>query len=246
MPKTIIIASGKGGVGKSTVALNLAVLLARRFKTGLIDADIYGPSLSFMLGTKTKITMTERETLVPVEKFGLKYVSVGAMAEPGAPILWRGPMLSKILRTFLTNTEWGELDYLVIDTPPGTGDVHITLCSDFNVDGAVLVTTAQRVSIQDVSRACEMFRKLKILVLGVIENMSCSNLYKDEQYIIGNAENTREFSKAFSIPVLGRVPFLRQISYSCDNSIPAVLDAEITTIYKPILDELLLRLNEKV
>ncbi|KYH12812.1 Mrp/NBP35 family ATP-binding protein [Neorickettsia sp. 179522] len=246
MPKIIIIASGKGGVGKSTIALNLSVLLARNFRTGLIDADIYGPSLSFMLGTEAKITMTERETLVPVEKFGLKYVSVGAMVESSAPILWRGPMLSKILRTFLTNTEWGELDYLVIDTPPGTGDVHITLCGDFDIDGAVLVTTAQKVSIQDVSRACEMFKKLQIFVLGVIENMSCSHLEKDEQYIIGDAENTKEFSRAFSVPVLGRVPFLRQISYSCDSSIPAVLDAEITMIYKPILDALLFRLNERV
>lgn len=244
--RIILVASGKGGVGKSTVALNLAVLLAQRFKVGLVDADFYGPSLSFMLGAdpKTKITMTEGGTLLPLEKFGLKYVSIGAMVESDMPIVWRGPMLSKMIRTFLTNAEWGELDYLIVDMPPGTGDIHITLCGDFHVGGAVLVTTAQKVSIMDVSRTYGMFKNLGVQVLGIIENMSYMDSMEGQKYIVGSEQNVSECARSLSVSVLGRIPFVSQISHSCDSSIPAVLDTGIAAIYAPILEEILMKYPE--
>ncbi|AHX11763.1 cobQ/CobB/MinD/ParA nucleotide binding domain protein [Neorickettsia helminthoeca str. Oregon] len=237
--KLLLVASGKGGVGKSTIALNLAVLLAQRSRVGLIDADIHGPSLSFMLGADVRVSMSETEKLIPLEKFGLKYISMGAMVDADAPIIWRGPMLSKILHNFLLNTLWNELDYLIVDTPPGTGDVHITLCNEFYPDGVILVTTAQKVALKDVARANAMFRKLGAPVLGIVENMSYMDSITGEKYIIGEKRNVTEFASSVSMLVLGRVPFISQISHSGDSAVPPVLDPEIASIYNPIVEQIL-------
>lgn len=230
----IIVASGKGGVGKSSVATNLAVLLGRDFNVGLLDADIYGPSISFMLGAKSKIQMNDQEKFVPHEKFGIKFISIGSMVDENSPAIWRGPMLIKMLYNFLLKTEWGELDYLIIDTPPGTGDIHLTLCTEFSISSVILVTTAQRLAMLDVKKAFYMFKKLCVPVLGIVENMS----YQIDigNYILGNKKNTEIFASELGTKIIAKIPFIRQISESFDNSIPAVLDLNIAKFYNQLTD----------
>ncbi len=173
---TIAVASGKGGVGKSTIAVNLAVTLAKEgAKVGLIDADIYGPSIPLMLGVKERPLMIETaqgHKMMPIEKYGVKLMSIGFLVEEDAPIIWRGPMASGAMKQFMSDVEWDELDYLVFDMPPGTGDIQLTLCQTIPLTGAVIVTTPQEVAIADARKALKMFNRVNVPVLGVIENMS--------------------------------------------------------------------------
>jgi ATP-binding protein involved in chromosome partitioning len=169
----ILVASGKGGVGKSTVATNLALALARQgLATGLLDADIYGPSIPTLLGPATKPGTSDGKRLLPVEKYGLKLMSMGYLVDPDAAMIWRGPMLAGAVTQFVSDVDWGALDYLIFDLPPGTGDIQLSLAQKFKVTGALLVTTPQDVAVADVVRAKAMFDKVRINVLGLIENMS--------------------------------------------------------------------------
>ena len=169
----IAVASGKGGVGKSTVASNVACGLCEKgFKVGLLDLDIYGPSLPITLGINKQPEMTDRKTLVPIEKYGMKVMSFGFISGNDTPVIWRGPLVSRMTEQFFKDVEWGELDYLILDLPPGTGDVQLTLTQKLRMSGAIIVTTPQDIALSDVRKGADMFKKVKTPILGVIENMS--------------------------------------------------------------------------
>jgi len=223
----IAVASGKGGVGKSTVAVNLAIALAQDgARVGLLDADIYGPSAPLMTGATGQPHPVDGK-LEPLEAHGLKVISVGFMVAPDQPIIWRGPMVSSLLRQFLYEVRWGELDYLVIDLPPGTGDIQLTLAQAIPLSGAVIVTTPQDVALADVVRGVEMFRKLDVPILGIIENMSffcCPNCgTRSEIFSHGGGDRT---SKRMDVPFLGEIPLSARIREGGDLGQPAVTSDE--------------------
>lgn len=221
----IAVASGKGGVGKSTVAVNLALALAAEgAATGLLDADIYGPSQPIMLATTGRRPEIDNQTFVPIESHGIKSMSIGYLVEGSAPLAWRGPMIGKAMQQMIHETSWGNLDYLVIDLPPGTGDIQLTLCQKVPVSGAVIVTTPQDVALADVRRACEMFAKLQVPVLGIVENMSlhhCSQCGHEEQ-IFGSG-GADKLAKEFDLTVFGKIPLDRKIREQTDSGNPPVI-----------------------
>lgn len=226
----IAVASGKGGVGKSTVATNLAVALAQEgARVGLLDADVYGPSAPIMLGLKGQQPLVQDSKMVPLEAYGLKTISVGFMVPENQPLIFRGPIISSMLRQFLYEVLWGELDYLVIDLPPGTGDIQLTLAQAIPLSGAVIVTTPQDVALADVTRGIEMFKKLNVPILGLIENMSyfVAPDTGTRYYIFGQGGAVRA-SKQFEVPFLGEIPLSTTIREGGDTGKPAVtlLDAD--------------------
>lgn len=223
----IAIASGKGGVGKSTVAVNLALALAREgAQVGMLDADIYGPSQPAMLGTAgTKPAMANKK-LLPIERHGIKSMSIGYLVAELAPMVWRGPMLGKAMHQLLHDTEWGQLDYLIIDLPPGTGDIQLTLCQKVPLSGAVMVTTPQDMALLDVRRACEMFNKLSVPILGVVENMSvyhCAHC-GHEEHIFGTGGGAK-LAAQYGLRVLGTIPLAVSIREMTDSGNPPVVQA---------------------
>ena len=238
---TIAVASGKGGVGKSTVAVNLAVALAKDgAKVGLIDADIYGPSIPLMLGVKEKPNVVQDDgkvRLIPLEAFGLKMISIGLLVDDDAPIIWRGPMASGAIKQFMTDVAWGELDYLVFDMPPGTGDIQLTLVQTIPLTGAVIVTTPQEVSLIDARKALKMFERVNVPVLGVIENMSyfIAPDTKKRYDIFGSGGGER-VSKELNVPFLGGIPINPQIREGGDKGIPIVFDIPDSNDADIILD----------
>lgn len=231
----IAVASGKGGVGKSTIAANLAVGLAQTgAKVGLVDADIYGPSMPIMFGLQgqrpyvTKVG--EKDFLIPFEKHGIKLMSIGFLVDPGQAIVWRGPMASRGLSQLIFDTEWGEIDYLVIDMPPGTGDLHLTLVQRLPVTGAIIVTTPQEVAIADARKGAEMFRsaQINVPILGVVENMaffSPEDLPENKYFIFGQGGG-KKLAKEWGVPLLGQIPIVEAIRSDGDEGKPAVLRQE--------------------
>ncbi|NVO20592.1 MAG: Mrp/NBP35 family ATP-binding protein [Bacteroidetes bacterium] len=229
----IAVVSGKGGVGKSTVAANLAVSLAKLgAKVGLLDADIYGPSVPLMFGLMDAHPEAREEDgrtiLIPVEKFGIKMLSIGFFVDPSKALVWRGPMASNYLSQMLTGGEWGELDYLVIDMPPGTGDIHLTLVQTVPVTGAAIVTTPQEVALADARKAFGMFAAdgIKVPILGLIENMAWftpAELPNNKYYIFGK-EGGKRFAEENGIPLLGQIPLVQGICDSGDQGSPISLD----------------------
>ena len=208
----IAVASGKGGVGKSAVSVTIAAWRVETgARVGLLDADIYGPSIPTMLGLHEQVEIDPEREIIPLEKFGMKIMSFGFIAQKDAAVIWRGPLASKALRQFLKQVRWGELDYLIIDMPPGTGDVHLTLFQTVPLSGGVIVTTPQQVALADATRAIEMFRTLHSPVLGIIENMA------GETFGIGGGE---ELAKKYSVPFLGRVPLDAIIRQASDAGAP--------------------------
>ena len=239
--RLVAVASGKGGVGKSTVAANLAVALAARGKrVGLLDADIYGPSVPTLFGLTTKdhVASDDEGRLIPLERYGVKLVSMGMFVGDGAPLIWRGPMLTKALTQFLQDVKWGELDYLIIDLPPGTGDVQMTLTMQFALDGGVIVTTPQDVALADVERGIRMFQQAHAPVVGVVENMSyhvCPKCGRRSQ-LFGEGGGTRT-AAAHSVPFLGGIPLLRSVREAGDAGAPiATTDpsGEVATAFAAI------------
>lgn len=223
----IAVASGKGGVGKSTTSVNLALALAKQgAKVGMVDADVYGPSLPMMLGVSdgTRPEVFEQKFFVPVEAQGIKSMSMGYLATEQTPMVWRGPMASGALLQILTQTMWGDLDYLVVDMPPGTGDIQLTLAQKAQLSGAVIVTTPQDIALLDARKAIEMFRKVNIPILGIVENMavhSCSQCGHQE-HIFGEGGGERVAAE-YGTEVLGSLPLSLEIREQADSGKPSVM-----------------------
>ena len=234
----VAIASGKGGVGKTTVAVNLALALVKLgHKVGLLDADVYGPNVPIMLGTTQKPLATMDKRIIPVEVAGLKMISMGLLNPGDKPMIWRGPMLHSVITQFLRSVQWGELDHLVIDLPPGTGDVQLTLIQTVAVTGAVVVTTPSTVALADVRKAIEMFRQVSVEVLGVVENMStfaCPHCAKPID-IFGHGEGAKT-AQAYGVPVLGEIEIDPRIRIGGDTGKPVALLGETAPGAKSIFD----------
>lgn len=238
---TIAVASGKGGVGKSTVAVNIAVALAKDgAKVGLIDADIYGPSIPLMLGIKEKPKVYQSENsmkMIPLEKYGIKLMSIGLLVDDSAPIIWRGPMASGAVKQFMSDVDWGELDYMVFDLPPGTGDIQLTLVQTIPLTGAVVVTTPQEVSLIDARKAFKMFERVNVPILGVVENMSyfiapdTGNKY--DIFGTGGGSKMAEDMKSF---FLGGIPIDPKVREGGDKGVPIVVDIPDSDHAKIIFD----------
>lgn len=229
----IAVGSGKGGVGKSTVAVNLAIALARTgASVGLIDADIYGPSIPMMFGLMGHRPAGrehgEKMVICPVEKFGLKLISIGFFVDQSKALIWRGPMASTALRQLFTDVEWGSLDYMLIDLPPGTGDIPLTLIQDFPLTGAIIVTTPQQLALADVRKAADMFRneRISVPILGMVENMAYFVPPDDtgKKYYIFGREGGMKFAAELNINLLGRIPIVPSITESGDSGVPAASD----------------------
>ena len=231
----IAVASGKGGVGKSTVAANLAVALARaNQRVGLIDADIYGPSVPMMFGAEDEqpacFEKDGKAVMVPLERFGIKLLSIGCFVDPERPLIWRGPMATSALNQLMNDTLWGELDWMVVDMPPGTGDIQLTLAQQYKVTGAVIVTTPQKVAFADVLRAANMFKEeaLQIPIYGLVENMAyfTPSDMPDKKYYIFGKETGQQFADQLGVPLLGQIPIVEKIAECGDNGTPLALDAD--------------------
>lgn len=226
---TIAVASGKGGVGKSTVAVNLAIALALDgAKVGLIDADIYGPSIPTMLGINNKPMIFQDTTtakMIPLENFGIKVMSIGFLIDEDAPVIWRGPMASSAIKQFMSDVHWKELDYLIFDLPPGTGDIQLTLVQTIPLTGAVIVTTPQEVSIVDVKKALRMFQRVNVPILGIVENMSYFVAPDTgKRYDIFGSAGGQKLAAEFAVPMLGELPINQFIREGGDNGKPIIAD----------------------
>jgi ATP-binding protein involved in chromosome partitioning len=237
------VASGKGGVGKSTVAANLAVALEQTgARVGLCDCDIYGPSISLMFGTRERPTATEENKIVPIEQYGLRLMSMGFLLDDTSPAILRGPMVTRYTQQFLRQVEWGELDYLVLDLPPGTGDIQLTIVQTVALSGAIIVTTPQEVALIDARKAATMFDKVNVPVLGLIENMSYFMSPSDgKRYdIFGSGGGERE-ARRLRVPLLGQIPIDIATREAGDRGIPVVNEdrqSPVSTEFKRIAEGL--------
>ena len=238
----IAVMSGKGGVGKSTVAANLALALAKgNAKVGLMDADIYGPSVPIMFGVRGERPMmmdmgeNEKGKIVPLEKFGIKLMSIGLLVDEKNAVVWRGPMASSAIRQFVTDVFWDELDYLVIDMPPGTGDIHLTVLQTVPVTGAIIVTTPQDVALADAKKGIAMFgqAQLKVPIIGLIENMSYFTPAElpDKKYYLFGKEGGKKLAAEYDLPLLGQIPLVQSIREGGDQGIPVMMsDDEVSKL----------------
>jgi ATP-binding protein involved in chromosome partitioning len=244
----VAVASGKGGVGKSTVAVNLAVALAESgASVGLLDADIHGPSIPIMMGLRTARPGVRDGKLQPLERFGIKMMSVGFIAGEDTPVIWRGPLVGKLVTQFLSDVEWGDLDYLVVDLPPGTGDAQLTLTQVAPLAGAVIVTTPQDVALEDVRRGIRMFETVNVPVLGIVENMAyfvCSSCgARHEIFHHGGGAAAAE---TFEVPFLGEIPIDPAIREGGDRGVPLVVghpDSPQTAAFRRVAGELARQLS---
>ena len=219
----IAVASGKGGVGKTTVAVNTAIVLARSgARVGLLDADIYGPNVPTMMGVD-HLPPVRNEKLVPAEAYGVKLMSIGFMVKPDQPLIWRGPMLHSAIRQFLTDVDWGELDYLVVDLPPGTGDAGLSLAQSLPLSGGVIVTLPQQVSLDDARRGLEMFRQLDVNIFGVVENMSYLELPDGSRVDVFGAGGGERLAAEAGVPFIGAIPMDPAVRSGGDSGIPVTV-----------------------
>ncbi len=219
----VAIASGKGGVGKSTVAVNVAVALAQAgARVGLLDADIYGPNIPTMMGA-SRLPAPTKDKLIPATAYGVKMMSIGFLVKPDQPLIWRGPMLHSAIRQFLSDVEWGELDYLIVDLPPGTGDAALSLTQSLPLSGGLIVTLPQQVSLEDARRGLEMFRQLNVPVLGVVENMSYLELPDGTRMDIFGTGGGEQLASEAKVPFFGTIPIDAQVRVGGDNGIPVII-----------------------
>lgn len=234
----IAVSSGKGGVGKSTVAANLAVALARMgHRVGLLDCDIFGPSAPKMLQIEDARPYSEnidgRDLIIPVEKYGIKVLSIGFFVDPDTPTLWRGGMASNALKQLIGDAQWGDLDYFILDTPPGTSDIHLTLVQTVPITGAVIVSTPQQVALADARKGINMYRneKVDVPILGLVENMAWFTPaeHPDEKYFLFGREGVKQLAETMQVPLLGQIPVVQSICENGDNGTPAALDPSSPT-----------------
>ncbi|OGO95453.1 MAG: ATPase [Coxiella sp. RIFCSPHIGHO2_12_FULL_44_14] len=244
----IAVASGKGGVGKSTTAVNVAVALAEEgARVGLLDADIYGPNQPQMLGIHEKPAIGPDKKFIPIARHGIVSMSMGYLVTAETPMIWRGPMMSSALQQLLQETAWGDLDYLIIDLPPGTGDIPLTLAKKFRLSGAVIVTTPQTIALLDVQKGIEMFRKVQVPILGLIENMvhyTCAQCGHTEA-IFGMGGGER-MAQTYAVPLLGQLPLMTEIRAEADRGVPFVVsqpDSQVASTYRDITRNLAARLS---
>ena len=234
----VAVGSGKGGVGKTTLAVNLAIALSKLgHKVGLLDADVYGPNVPLMLGANAQPQANADGKIDPIQIHGLKVISVGLLNPGDKPVIWRGPMLHSIIRQFLGSVHWGELDYLIVDMPPGTGDVALSLIQTVPLTGAIVVSTPSDVSLQDARKAIEMFRQMKVDLVGMVENMSyfvCPHCHQEiDIFSRGGAENT---ARQFEVAFLGNIQLDPELRKAGDTGKPAVLAGEGSPHVKPLFD----------
>ncbi|MBI1793840.1 MAG: Mrp/NBP35 family ATP-binding protein [Chloroflexi bacterium] len=232
----IAVGSGKGGVGKSTVSVNVAVALAQSgARVGLLDADIYGPNVPTMMGVE-KLPPPNGKKLVPAKTYGLKMISMGLLVKPGQPLIWRGPMLNSAIRQFLGDVEWGELDYLIVDLPPGTGDAALSLAQALPLSGAVIVTLPQLVSLEDASRGLAMFRTLEVPILGVVENMSYLDLPDGTRMDIFGSGGGEQLAQASETHFLGKIPIDQNVRIGGDSGKPIVVSHPESPVAKALAE----------
>ena len=244
----IAIASGKGGVGKSTFSVNLAVALQSiGMRVGLLDADIYGPSIPRMIGFGKKPEMNSDKKLLPIENYNLKCMSIGFILDEEAPTIWRGPMVMKALEQMFNGVDWGTLDYLIIDLPPGTGDAQLTLAQSSKLSGSIIISTPQDVALADARKGINMFKKVNVDILGIVENMSyfiCDNC--NQKHYIFSKDGVKKEATEFKIPFLGEIPIDTNLRIQSDNGIPSIIDnpdGEISKKFLSIANNLKKSLN---
>jgi ATP-binding protein involved in chromosome partitioning len=249
----IAVSSGKGGVGKTTISVNLAVALARKgYNVGLLDADIFGPSVPIMFDAENYKPEVKKDnnidTIVPLEKYGVKILSIGFFVDRTDAVVWRGPMASNFLKQLITQGEWGSLDFLLVDLPPGTSDIHLTLVQEVPVTGAIIVSTPQKVALADAVKGIAMFRseKINVPVLGIVENMSWftpAELPGNKYYIFGK-EGCKSLAAKMDVPLLGQIPVVQSICEGSDNGHPVALEDTITgKAFMALADEVVERIN---
>ena len=221
--KIIAVSSGKGGVGKSTIAVNLAIALKNlKYNVGILDADIYGPSIPKMIGISEKPKSEDGANLIPIKKFDLQCMSIGFMVSEDTPMIWRGPMVASTIKTFANKVLWDNVDFLIIDMPPGTGDALLTFSQEIDIDGAVIVTTPQDIAIIDVKRGIEMFKRTNVKILGIIENMTSFISDDGVEHFIFGKDGGKNIAEKFNIELLGQIPINIELRKKSDEGIPFV------------------------
>jgi len=243
--KIIAISSAKGGVGKSTIATNIAVAIKKLgFKTGILDADVYGPSIPLMMGVHEKPISEDGIKLIPIKKFDIDLISIGLLVSEDTPMIWRGPMVASTVKTFTNKVIWNDLDFLVIDMPPGTGDALLTFSQEIDINGVVIVTTPQKIALADVRRGIEMFKKINVKILGIIENMSKLTLGGDNHFIFGK-DGGKDMAKKFQIDFLGDIEINENLRKSSDDGVPYVekFDDHFSKNFMSIADKIIKRVN---
>ncbi|GKU86350.1 hypothetical protein SLEP1_g886 [Rubroshorea leprosula] len=246
----IAVASGKGGVGKSTTAVNLAVALANKFqlKVGLLDADVYGPSIPTMMKIHQKPEVTKDMKMVPIQNYGVKCMSIGFLVDKDAPIVWRGPMVMSALQKMTREVDWGNLDILVVDMPPGTGDAQLTMSQRLQLSGALIVSTPQDVALIDARRGVNMFSKVRVPILGLVENMSCFKCPHcgKPSFIFGEG-GTRKTADEMGLQIVGEIPIEVEVRKGSDEGIPIVISApesQVSKAYSEVAQNVVTRLDQ--
>ena len=225
--KIIAVSSGKGGVGKSTIAVNLAMAFKNlKYNVGILDADIYGPSIPKLMGISEKPKSEDGVNLIPIKKFDIQCMSIGFMVSEDTPMIWRGPMVASTIKTFVNKVLWDNIDFLIIDMPPGTGDALLTFSQEIDIDGAVIVTTPQNIAIIDVKRGIEMFKRTNVKILGIIENMTSFKSDDGIEHFIFGKDGAKNIAEKFNIGILGQISIDIEISKSVENEKPFLLETK--------------------